>query len=67
MRHMLFVEMDNGYEPCRNLYADIPKETSKFARILLASSSICMGGPRPIFFFYFGYLNSAKFTKVYGW
>ena len=49
MRHMFFVEMDDGYEPCWNLYGDISKETFQFARILLASS-ICMGGPAPIFF-----------------
>ena len=49
MRHMFFVEMDDGYEPCWNLYADISKETFKFARILLASS-ICMGGLAPNFF-----------------
>ena len=48
MRLMLFVEIDYVYEPCGNLYADISKETFKFARILLASST-CMGGPAPIF------------------
>ena len=26
MRHMLFVVMDDGYEPCGNLYADISKD-----------------------------------------
>ena len=46
---MLFVEMDDGYEPCGNLYADISKETFKFAVILLASS-VCMGGSVPNFF-----------------
>ena len=49
MRLMLFVEIDYVYEPCGNLYADISKETFKFAGILLASL-ICMGGPAPNFF-----------------
>ena len=68
MRHMLFVEMDDGYEPCGNLYADISKETFKFAGILLASL-IWMGGPAPNFF-HLGYLNLCfmvvqVFWKVY--
>ena len=49
MRHILFVEMDDGYEPCGNLYADISKGIFKFAGILLASL-ICMGGPASNFF-----------------
>ena len=58
MRHMFFVEIDGGYEPCGNLYTDISKETFKFAGVLLASST-CMGGPSSFFFFFFhlGYLN----------
>ena len=51
MRHMLFIEMDDGYEPCGNFYVDISKETFKFSGILLASS-ICMGGSAPIIFFF---------------
>ena len=58
MRPMILIEMDDGYEPCGNFYADISKETFKFSGILLASS-ICMGGSAPIiFFFRLGYLNS---------
>ena len=49
MHHMAFVEMDDGYEPCGNLNADISKETFKFAGIFIASS-ICMGRPAPFFF-----------------
>ena len=33
MRHMIFIEMDDGYEPCNNFYVDIPKETFKFSGI----------------------------------
>ena len=51
MHHMLFIEMDDGYEPCRNFYVDISKETFKFSGIF--TSSICMGGSAPIFFFFF--------------
>ena len=68
MRHMLFVEMDDGYEPCGNLYADISKETFKFAVILLASS-VCMGGSVPNFFspwiFEFMLMVVQVFWKVY--
>ena len=49
MRHMLFAEMDDSYEPCVNLYADISKETFKFAGFSLASP-MCIGGPVLIFF-----------------
>ena len=41
--------MDDGYETCGNLYADISKETFKFAGTLLVSS-ICMGGLHQFFF-----------------
>ena len=41
--------MDDGYETRGNLCTNISKETFKFAGIWLASS-ICVGGPTPIFF-----------------
>ena len=55
MRLMLFVEIDYVYEPCGNLYADISKETFKFARILLASSAAWVDLHQ--FFLHLGYLN----------
>ena len=73
MRHMIFIEMDDGYEPCNNFYVDISKETFKFSGIWLAFS-ICMGSSAPTFFFALDIWIHAswqckcpgKFTKGYG-